>query len=266
MGIRDLFKPAHSSKDPEVRLRAISKLTDQKLLAEIAKTDKSPRVRKAAVARVKEQEMLFSIALDGQEIDVRIDAVERIESQRKLAQIIKIRKNFQLMGACFSHISDKEILQEIATNPDYNMSARRIAIENYADEAFLVDIDQPESERKSNTPEDIDAYIKKFGGVRLARALGKFRGSKSAIIALGEIMRRGGEASLIALEYLVQGLDHSSPEISNTTGDQLASIRNPELIAQLVRILDKATPSEKVLSVLKRIDHPDARQIIKDRE
>jgi len=96
-------------------------------------------------------------------------------------------------------------------------------------------------------------------------------------------MRRGGEASLIALEYLVQGLDHSSPEISNTAGDQLASIRNPELIAQLVRILDKTTPSEKVLaqlvrildkttpsekvlSVLKRIDHPDARQIIKDRE
>jgi len=179
MGIRDLFKPAHSSKDPEVRLKAISKLTDQKLLAEIAKTDKSPRVRKAAVARVNEQEMLFSIALDGQEIDVRIDAVERIESQQKLAQIIKI------------------------------------AIENYADEAFLVDIDQPETESKPKTPEEIDAYIKKFGGVRLARALGKFRGSKSAIIALGEIMRRGGEASLIALEYLVQGLDHSSPEIQS---------------------------------------------------
>ena len=266
MGIRDLFKPAHYSKDPEVRLKAVNKLNDQKLLAEIAKTDKSPRVRKAAVARVNDQDMLFSIALDGQEIDARIDAVERIESQQKLAQIIKIRKNYQLMGACFSHISDKKILEEIAANPDYNMSARRIAIENYADESFLIDISRPETESKPKTPEEIDAYIKKFGGVRLARALGKFRGSKSAIIALGEIMKRGGEASLIALEYLVQGLDHSNPEISNTAENQLASIKDPELIAQLVRILGKTTPSDKILSVLKRIDHPDARQIIKDRE
>ncbi|MCD6161167.1 MAG: hypothetical protein J7K40_01995 [candidate division Zixibacteria bacterium] len=266
MGLRDLFRSAHFSKDPEVRLKAVGKLTDQQLLSEIAKTDKSIRVRKAAVARVNDQEMLFSIALDGREIDARIDAVERIESQQKLALIIKIRKNYQLMGACFSQISDKKILEEIAANPDYNMSARRIAIENYADESFLIDIDRPETESKPKTPEEIDAYINKYGSVRLARALGKFRGSKSAIFTLGEIMRRGGEASLIALEYLVQGLDHSNPEISGTAEDQLSSIKNPELIAQLVRILDETTPSEKILSVLKRIDHPDARQIIKDRE
>ena len=261
-----IFRPAYRSKDPEVRLKAVDKLDDQQLLAQIAMTDKSPRVRKAAVAKVDEQEMLFAIALDGKEIDARIAAVERIESQQKLAEIIKVRKNYQLMGACFAHISDKKILEEIASNPDYNMSARRIAIDNYADGSFLTGINQAETGNRPKTPEEIDEYIKKFGGVRLARALGKFRGSKNAIIALGEILKRGGEAALIALEYLVQGLDHARAEISKTAEDQLSSINDPELIAQLVRILDKTTPSDKILAVLKRIDHPDARRIIEDRE
>jgi hypothetical protein len=264
MGLFGFSKPKYRARDAETRLEAVEATDDQTLLAEIAKSDSSPRVRKAAVAKISDQELLISVALDGKELDARIAAVEKIDSQEKLAEIIKLRKNFQLMGACFSRITDRRILEKIAQSREYNISARRMAIENFADESYLAEMVSPAAAaEKIKSPREIDALIENYGSDRLVRALGKFRGSKNALLALGEIVRRGGDAAVTAVEYLAYSLTHASPEICRCAEEQLATITNPDLIAHLVRMMENAELQHKVLAVLRRIDHPDARQIIR---
>ena len=263
MGIADLFKPAHRPSNPEKRLKAVRHLDDQTILAKLAETDPSPRVRLAAIRRVDDQDLLVRIALDGTEIDARLAAVEKIVSQEKLAEIIKARKNFQLMGACFARITDRETLQRIAYDTGYNMAARRMAIENFADESYLADFERSTDDRGAlKTPEEIAAMIDKYGGVRLARALGKFRGSASAMKTLGEIMRHGGDAALVAVEYLAQGLAHAAADIRRTAAGQLKGLTETGLIIHLIRQMDNAALHDHILNVLREIDHPEARQMV----
>lgn len=264
MGLIDRFKPAHQSKDPEVRLRAVRQMGDENKLAEIAKHDSSPRVRRAAVGRISDQDLLVAVALDGKEMDARLDAVVRIRSQEKLAQIIKVRKNYHLMGACFAGITDPKILERIAHDPEYNMSARRMAIENYADESFLEELDRGHAEATgAKSPEEVAALVNKHGGVRLARAIAKFRGSMSAIMALGEIMRSAdGDAAGVALEYLAQALAHANEGIARAAHRELATLKNARLISGLIGMIGEASLHDKILAVLRDIDHPDARQIV----
>jgi hypothetical protein len=262
-----LFKAKYKSEDPEVRLKAVSDLDDQNILTQLAKTDKSPRVRMAAVAKVDNQEHLVSIALNGKEIDARIAAVERVESQQQLAEIIRVRKNFQLMGACFARITDGKILEAIANDPEYNRAARRIAIENFADESYLSEVSEPSAEPgRLRSEEEIDAIIERHGGTRLVQAMGKFRGSPNAILTLGAIMRQGGEAALTAIEYLAQALNHANPEIRRCAEEQLATVKNASMVANLIRLCERAELHDKVMKVLGKINHPEARQFLKEKE
>lgn len=262
MGLTDLFKPGHKSSNPETRLKAVERLSCQETLADLAQNDPSPRVRLSAIEKITDQELLVRVALDGQAIDARIAAVERIDSQDTLAEIIKVRKNFQLMGACFSRITDTNILERIANDTEYNMSARRMAIENYADESFLEDMSPDASKNEPKTPEEIDTLIARYGAVSLARGLGKFRGSTSAMNALGEIMRRGGEAGIVALENLANSLIHANKAVREEAHRQLVTLSDTGQITHLIRLMDKAPLQDSIIAVLKEIDHPDARQTV----
>ena len=262
MGLTDFFKKGYQSSDPEARLKAIESMADPGILARMAKEDTSPRVRIAAVKRLEDQSFLVQVALDGKEIDARLAAVEKIDSQEKLAEIIKIRRNLKLMGACFAKITDKKLLEKIAHDPDYNMTARRMAIENFADESFISDLEPVSRDRsKPKSPEEIAAFIEKYGAVRLARAIGKFRGSPHAIMALGEIIKYGGEAALIAIEYLAQALIHANADVRKAAEDRLAGLTQTELVLHLIRLMNNAALHDRILEVLQRVDHPEARQI-----
>jgi hypothetical protein len=260
MGLSDIFKPDHKSSDPEVRLKFVERTSDLDRLVDMAAHDHSGRVRKAAVARIENQDALESVALNGEYIDARIGAVQRIESQSTLARIIKLRRNYDLMAACFARITDKSILDMIANDKDYNLSARRIAIENYADEAYLAETLGKETDHAQKSPEEVEALIEKYGGENLVRALSRFRGSKSAIKALGQIMRRGSNASEQAAEQIAQGLTHANASIREEAEEQLATIKDGQLVAVLLRLMDHAELEEPIKKVLARIDHPDARQ------
>jgi len=264
MSVHGLFsKPEHESKDPDVRLRAVGELDDQHVLAELAKTDTSPRVREAAVTRISDQDILMDVALNGREIDARVSAVGRIESQQNLAEVIKVRKNYQLMGACFARITNREILQQIAYDTSYNMSARRMAIENFADESFLEELGEPQRDSVNpKSAEEVEAYIARYGGERLVRALGKFRGSKAAIQTLGEIVFRGGDSAKAAIEYVAQAIIHPNTEVAEAARNILAKLKQPGLIAKLISLMDSSKLHDGILDVLREIDHPDARQII----
>ncbi len=263
MGLSDIFKTGLRSTKPEVRPRAVQGEDDRQALIDVACDDPSARVRLAAVGKLSDQEALVAVALDGKEIDARIAAVERIESQDKLAEIVKARKNLELMGACFSCITDTKVLDRIANDTEYNMSARRMAIENYADGAFLEDIaPSSDSSARIKSPEEMDALIERYGGEKLARTMGRLRGSVNAIKALGQIMRRGGEGGPVALGYLAQSLVHANSSVRDNAERELGQLTDTDLIVQLIRLLDNAALHERIMEVLKKIDHPEARQIV----
>ena len=54
MKLSDLFLPKHAHSNPEVRKKAVSKLSDKNLLDQISKKDKDEAVRKLAQQRLKE--------------------------------------------------------------------------------------------------------------------------------------------------------------------------------------------------------------------
>ena len=46
----------------------------------------------------------------------------------------------KLMGACFARITDRRVLEAIAQDTAYNPTARRMAVEQFADESYLTDL------------------------------------------------------------------------------------------------------------------------------
>ena len=269
MGILDVFRSGSRNPDPEIRLAAVAKLTDESALAEIAAADHSARVRLAAVAKIASDVHLAEVARDGQAMDARLAAVERISSQELLANIIKTRKNFELMGACFARITDRGVLQSIAEDADYNPAARRMAVEQFADEAYLDDVAgngegnsngatrnngdglTGGADRKSDAA--IDAILATYGDVRVVRALGRFRGSEKALRGLGTIARRGDEVGGLAVEYLCRALKSANSRLRGCAVEELAALRDPDLVSVIVRGLDTPELTQPLREVLRSI-------------
>jgi hypothetical protein len=189
-------------------------------------------------------------------------AAERISSQKILADIIKDRKNIELIGVCFSRITDRDLIEAIAHDTAVNPVARRMAVEYFADESYLDEATaaaaQVKEERK--TPEAVKAFVEAYGGgIAGVRAIGRFRRSEKALKALGTIAGMGGEEGGLAIEYLCQGLASPNPSLKQCAAEELAGLKSPELVACLVRSLDKPDLREPIRDVLKKIDTPEAR-------
>lgn len=249
--------------DPRARLEAVEKSNDRVKLLEAACADDSPRVRLAAVVRLTDDETLAKVALDAKELDVRLAAVERISSQRLLADIIKARKNYELMGACFARITDRRLLEAIAQDTGYNPTARRLAVEQFADESYLDDIDRAREEKDHRIGDEaIGRLLEASGDLRVVRAIGRFRNSEKAVRALGAIAEQGGESGGLAVEYLCRALGSSNPGVQATARGELCALSDPELVSQLVRSLDDPKLREPIREVLKQINTPEARKAL----
>jgi hypothetical protein len=291
MGLLDVFRPRLRHPDPRVRLEAVAGLTDQSVLAAVARQDDSPRVRLAAVAKVEDDNLLAEIASQGNALDARLAAVERIASEAILAEIIRTRRNYELMCACFARITDRDLLQTIAQSTAYNPAARRMAVEQFADESYLADVARAAgladtdgvtdlsgaagagglaeasgargsppaaagSDRKSD--EAVEAILATYGDIRVVRALGRFRGSEKALKALGTIARKGGDVGCLAVEYLARALGSPNRQLRRAAADELACLRDAELVSALARSLDNPALCEPIREVLRRIGTPAA--------
>ena len=64
MALSDLFKPKWKHSDPSVRLQTIENISDQSVLAFIAKNDTEQSVRYTALQNLTDQEVLAEIALN----------------------------------------------------------------------------------------------------------------------------------------------------------------------------------------------------------
>jgi hypothetical protein len=243
------------------RLDKVENLKDDDILVDVACTDETPQIRLLAVSRVNDDEHLLRIVKNAKGLDVRLVAAERISSQKVLADIIKDRENIELIGVCFSRITDKNLIEAIAHDAAVNPVARRMAVEYFADESYLEEATAaPQVKEERKTPKAVKAFVEAYGGgIAGVRAIGRFRRSEKALKALGTIAGMGGEEGGLAIEYLCQGLASPNPSLKKCAAEELAGLKSPELVACLVRSLDKPDLREPIRDVLKKIDTPEAR-------
>ena len=113
--------------------------------------------------------------------------------------------------------------------------------------------------QKAKSEEEIDAMLAHYGGVRVVRAIGKFRGSEKAIGALGTIARKGGECGELAVEYLARGLVYSNPAIRRRAEEALSGLSDPELVGAIIRLMDDPALRAPIERILRAIGTPQAR-------
>lgn len=257
----------HDHPNPKVRMAAVEKLDDPDALVDVACTDDSPRVRITAVLRLADDLHLEKVARDGEYLDARLVAVERVFSQGVLADLLKSHENLELIGMCFSRITDRRIIESIAEDPAYSPAVRRMAVEYYADESFLEDAAKAadaEPERKSE--EAVEAFVDAYGGgLRGVRAIGRFKRSEKALKALGTIARKGGETGGLAVEYLCSALGSANPKLVETAAAELEVLRDPDLVDCIIRSLDNDNLRRPIRQVLERIGTPEAKSALGDR-
>jgi hypothetical protein len=252
-------KKGHTSTNPRVRLAAVEKLEDPEELVEVACTDESPRVRLTAVARLTDDQLLDRVARNAESLDARLVAVERIFSQRVVADLLKEPGNVELISMCFSKISDRRIIESIAQDPVYSATVRRMAVEYFADESYLSEVAETVApERKSD--EAVQAFVDAYGGgLRGVRAIGRFKRSEKALKALGTVARKGGETGGLAVEYLCSALGSANPKLVECASDELAQLKEPDLVDCVIRALDNPSLRQPIREVLSRIGTPEAR-------
>ncbi len=245
-----------NEKDPRIRLEAVEKLTDEDALVNVACKDDSPRVRLVAVSRIKSDDKLEAVVKNAKELDVRLVAVERISSQERIAEIVREKENLELIGMCFSRITDRGIIESIAEDTTCSPVARRLAVEHFANEAYLSEMYEKKTGRKSRKA--VEAFLEYYGGgLRGVRAIGRFKRSPKALKALGTIAQKGGEEGELAVEYLCNALGSANPELAKVAEDELAALRDGELVATIVRAMDDPKLGAPIRKVLERIDNKE---------
>ncbi len=245
--MRFYFGPKIKHPDEHVRMKALARLQDEDLLVEVAASDSAPAVRLAAARRIQAPSRLVELVDSAKSMDVILDAVGRIEDSNLLAKIILDHKNLQIMNAAFEGITEPKILEDIAQDDRYSIQARRLAIDNYADQAFMDDMDPKadgtsgatdkkhrKPEGKELNEENIRALLEQYGPDKIADAMGKFRGSDRAVRSLGLIARSNPEENARALHYLDKALEHSNPHIRTCALREVASLPPGETVDTLL--------------------------------
>ena len=141
-------------EDRSIRELATEKITDQNILAEIVKTSKCYFVRKKAVEKIKmavknitDQNILAEIAKTDKNIDVRKAAIDRIYDQNILSKIARTAEYSDVRKAAIERITEQNVVIEIAKT-DKNIDVRKAAIDRIIDQNILADFMNNDSEKK----------------------------------------------------------------------------------------------------------------------
>ena len=277
MSLANFLRPRHLHSDPGVRARAMDSLADEAILLRMACEDPDLEIRHRAVDRLKGNDALRRVAIEGQHLDARLKAVARIDDATTLAEIMRERKNPDLMMACFEQIKDQQVLEAIARDPAYNVTARRIAINMFADQELLADIlksvrapalrqaaaekiEDPELRREAEKQarleqkqpdKNMDRILEHYDPEVVAEMLGAFRDSTAAVRGLGVILARGGDAGERAAELLGRFLLHAKPEIRLEAVTQLRPVA-ASMADELTELAEK-DPDPAVRSALTQL-------------
>jgi len=163
-GCSDSQSDAHSTaKDPSKtiheRLAAVKDLTDQSLLADLAKNnfkdwdDESKKVRRAALEKLTDLAVLADLAGNDEDDKIRDAAIERLHAtvetltdQAALANLLKIIEDPRVcfatakkMTEAYEKLTNQALLADVAKNAKHT-GLRLMAIEKLTDQAALADV------------------------------------------------------------------------------------------------------------------------------
>jgi hypothetical protein len=110
---KELFTPALKSENWERREKAVNKLTDQSVLADVAKNDRNGYVRLVAVKKLTDQSVLADVAKNDEDEYVRDVALGKLTDQSVLADIAQYEENWDVKKLAADKLSDVDLSMRI---------------------------------------------------------------------------------------------------------------------------------------------------------
>ncbi|MCL1794043.1 MAG: hypothetical protein FWG34_09250 [Oscillospiraceae bacterium] len=117
------------------------KLSDQDILAEIAKNDPSANMRRKAVKKLKDQAALGEVAQNDQKTDIRMLALKKLTDQDVIGEVAKSDQKTDIRMFALKKLTDQAALGEVAQN-DRKTDVRRRALKKLTDRAALGEVAQ----------------------------------------------------------------------------------------------------------------------------
>jgi hypothetical protein len=102
------------SKDMQIRLVALARISDQHLLAVIAGNAKYLQARKAALLRLTDQKGLAEVLKSSSDIDISKEALKKLTEQVLLADVAREAKHGEIRIAALNKITDNKIISDLA--------------------------------------------------------------------------------------------------------------------------------------------------------
>ena len=142
MGFLDLFKPKLQHPNWRIRKAAIQKVTDQKVLIDVAKNDEDRFVREAAITQLTDQKVIVDIAKNDKTYSVRKAAIEKLTDKKSLADIAKNDTTYSVRNSAYKKMGKEDCQQALidVVRNDKNKNVRKVAVEKITDQKVLVDI------------------------------------------------------------------------------------------------------------------------------
>lgn len=148
---QDTFYRLAMSGDRDYNQLAVTKLTDQKLLAQVALNHKKEFIRKCAVGLLEDPETISQIALNDESVFVREAAIQKIDDQALLEQIAMNDRDDSVCCEAAERLTDPDALYRVAfkknnDNHQFIISLRddcytaSKAVEKIDNQAILADI------------------------------------------------------------------------------------------------------------------------------
>ncbi len=143
----------NAEEENEIRIAAINKLVDQRVLSQIGFADESflKPIRKATTARIEAlqlaiidaadttQEKIHDLAINGISLTVRVAAVKKIDDQETLIKHAKTDEEEEVRLAAVEKVVDLQALLDVALT-DKEESIRLAAVKTLTDEPTLAKV------------------------------------------------------------------------------------------------------------------------------
>ncbi len=130
MGFLDkIFTPKYKHEDSKIRLESVEKLSDQKILLNIAKNDEDWSVRKAAVEKINDENFLIDIAKND-EWAVSSKSIEKINNENFLIDISKNARDKSAREKATLKYKNKHIDEIFNSSNFYNDSLKEFERNN----------------------------------------------------------------------------------------------------------------------------------------
>jgi hypothetical protein len=147
MSFIDLLRRRHLHADTEVRLRVVSRLGSQRILARIARTDPDARVRAEAGRRVVDASVLEALVLAETDPHARLSVIRCLTDVNAIVRLLGAgRLKGEDIAALVEQLHDQQVLSEVARTSRH-ADVRVEAIRCIRDPRVLEDIVVKDVER-----------------------------------------------------------------------------------------------------------------------